>query len=81
MVDAAFDKIRRHAGSGIAVAVRLLETIPVIAAFVRRPENRAALQPQARIIVRTARTEFPKGTDRNAVEERYHEPRKVLQAP
>lgn len=81
VVDAAFDKIRQHAGSSTAVAVRLLETIPVIAASVRRPEDRAALRKQAKMIVRKARKEFPEGKDRNAVEERYHEAREALQAP
>lgn len=80
VVDVAFDKIRRHAGSGIAVAVRLLETIPVIAAFVQQPEGRAALQEQAEMIVRRARTEIPEGKDRNAVEDRYHEAIETIRA-
>lgn len=81
VVDAAFDKIRRHAGSSIAVSVRLLETISVIAASVQRPEDRAILREQAKMIVRKARTAFPDGRDLNTVEERYHEARDALQAP
>lgn len=81
VVDAAFDKIRRHAGSSIAVSVRLLETISVIAASVHRPEDRAALREQAKMIVRKAQMEFPEGNDLGAVEERYHEAQDALQAP
>lgn len=81
VVDAAFDKIRRHAGSSIAVSVRLLGTIPVIATSVQRPEDRAVLREQAKMIVRKARTEFPEGRDLDAVEERYHEAQEALQAP
>ncbi|MFO8099033.1 MAG: DUF2254 domain-containing protein [Salinibacter sp.] len=81
VVDAAFDKIRRHAGSSIAVLVRLLEMISVIAASVERPGDRDALREQATMIVRKARTEFPEGRDLNAVEDRYDEARDALQAP
>ena len=81
IVDAAFDKIRRHAGSSIAVSVRLLETIPVIAASIQQPEDRAALREQAKMIVRRAREEFLEGNDRTVVEKQYHEAREALRAP
>lgn len=78
-VDAAFDNIRQHAASSMAVTIRLLETIPVIAEFTQQPEDRAALRAQAETIVQTARTAVPDGTDRDTVEQRYHEAREALQ--
>lgn len=80
IVDAAFGKIRQYTGSNIAVSLRLLETIPVIAASVRRPADRAALREQAKRIFHTACRNVSGGKDRNAIEERYHQAQDALQA-
>jgi uncharacterized membrane protein len=79
VVDTAFDKIRQYSGSSTAVAIRLLETIRVIATSVQDPEDRAALQTQLKMIIRKSRREFPKGKDRKAVEKRYQEAREAIE--
>ncbi len=81
IVDAAFNKIRLNAGSSTAVAVRLLDTITVIADSVRRPEDYATLRRHAKMIVRGAREEFPEGEDRHVVEKRYQVAKKALREP
>lgn len=77
VVNAAFDQIRQHARTSAAVTIRLLDTIAVIAQFVRRAEDRAALQRQADMILRGADDGLPEAEDRRVVEERY---RRVAEA-
>jgi uncharacterized membrane protein len=71
IADAAFDQIRRHGRPSAAIAIRLLDTIGVVAGAARRPEDRAALRRHAEMIVRGAREAVPEEEDRQAVERRY----------
>jgi len=71
IIDTAFDQIRQHARSSAGVTIRLLETIAVVAASVKRPQDRVALLRQARMIVRGAQEGLPEPEDRRVVEERY----------
>jgi len=70
VMDAAFNQIRQYGRSSAAVTIRLLETIAVVAGFVHRPEDRAALLRHAEMIARGAREGLPEDEDRRAVEER-----------
>ena len=71
IVDAAFDQIRQSARSSATLAIRLLETIAVIAGAAHRPVDRAALRRHAEMIARGAREGLLEGEDRRAVEECY----------
>lgn len=71
IADAAFDEIRRHGRTSAAIAIRLLETIGVVAGVARRPDDRAALRRHAEMIVRGAREAISEEEDRQAVERQY----------
>lgn len=78
---AAFDQIRQYARSSAAVTIRLLETISLVAEFVRRPEDRAALRFHAEMIVRGADGGLPEPADRDAVGLRYQTASRALREP
>lgn len=78
LVDSAFNQIRQHARSSVAVTIRLLETIAIVAKSARRPEDRAALRRHARIIARGARAGLPEDEDRGVVEDRFQVVNRVL---
>lgn len=71
VVDAAFNQIRQYGRSSVAVTIRMLETISVIAEFAHRPEERTALLRHAEMIARGARDGLPEAEDRGAVEKAY----------
>lgn len=71
MVDAAFNQIRQYARSNTAVTLRLLEMLAVIAGATRRPEQQAALQRHAEMIVRGAREGLLEAQDRQEVDTRF----------
>lgn len=81
VADAAFNQIRQYARGNAAVAIRLLETIAVIAAATRRPDDRAALQRQADMISRGARAGLPEVDDQRAVHQRYEAATRALREP
>lgn len=81
IVDAAFNQIRQYTRSSAPVAIRLLETITMIAGAARRPEDRAALRRHADMIARGAREGLPEADDRRAVEERYLAASQALREP
>jgi uncharacterized membrane protein len=70
VVDAALDQIRQAAGTNVAVALRLLETITVVLEGVRRREDAQALLRQAAMIHRAGHA-VAEAEDRAAIEERY----------
>ncbi|CAK8721421.1 DUF2254 domain-containing protein [Candidatus Electronema halotolerans] len=70
VTDAAFNQIRQYGSSSVAVTIRLLETIAVVAGSVHRSEDRAALLRHARMIDRGAAKGLPEAEDHRAVEER-----------
>jgi uncharacterized membrane protein len=71
VADAALQQIRQYGRSSVAVTLRLLETIAVVAARTHREEDRTALQRQAMMIARGSWEGIPEAWDRQAVEERY----------
>jgi len=78
VTDAAFNQIRQYGRSSAAVTIRLLETIAQVAAFVHRPEDRAALLRHAKMIARGARGGLLEDEDRQAVEERFQSAKLLL---
>jgi uncharacterized membrane protein len=79
VADAALQQIRQYGRSSVAVTIRLLETIAVVAAHLHREEDRTALQRQAMMIARGSCEEIPEAWDRQAVEERYQAALKALE--
>lgn len=78
VLDAAFDQIRQNARTNASVTIRLMETIAVVAGSVHRPEDRAALLRQAKLIARGAREGLPEVEDRRDVEDRMQEASRAL---
>ena len=75
-VDTAFNLIRQNSASDVAVTVRLLGAIAVIAPYTERREDRWALKRQAQMIWRSS-SQSEEG-DRMAVEQQYLTVKKVL---
>jgi uncharacterized membrane protein len=71
VTDAAFNQVRQYSRSSVAVTIRLLESIAVVAGFAHRPEDRTTLLHHAEMIARGAMEGLPEREDRRAVEERY----------
>ncbi|RPI28996.1 MAG: DUF2254 domain-containing protein [Chloroflexota bacterium] len=71
LVDETFDQIRQYAESSVAVRLRLLEVIAVVARNTPHEENRQALLRQARMIRRGSAEELHEREDLAEVEERY----------
>ncbi|MEQ8765475.1 MAG: DUF2254 domain-containing protein [Planctomycetota bacterium] len=70
VMDAAFNQVRQYSRTSVAVTLRLLETIAVVAGFARRPGDLAALRQHAEMIGRGAMDALSEREDRRAVEER-----------
>ena len=75
-VDTAFNLIRQNSASDVAVTVRLLGAIAVIAPYSQRREDRSALKRQAQMIWHGS-SQSEEG-DRMAVEQQYLTVKKVL---
>jgi uncharacterized membrane protein len=69
---AALDQIRQHGRSSVAVTIRLLETLHLIAVQTRHPDQRQALLRQAHMLERGSRDAFSEEEDREDVHQRYH---------
>jgi len=76
--DAAFNQIRQYGRSSVAVTIRLLETLLVIARRVRREGDLEALLRQATMIQRGSQA-LGEVWDRQAVTERYRAVRACLE--
>lgn len=72
LVGEAFDQIRQNMRGSTAVAIRMLETLKMLAAVARWPEQRSALRHHAEAIFRVTSADVPEPTDRSQVEECYH---------
>ncbi len=68
LADAAFSQIRQYGRSSLAVTIRLLETISLVAGFAHRPQDRITLLQHAEMIARGAIESLPDIEDRRAVE-------------
>ncbi len=71
IVDAAFNQIRQNGRSSAPIAMRLLESIAIIAARARTGEQRDALRRQADMIWSGCAEVLPMEEDRNDLERRY----------
>jgi uncharacterized membrane protein len=71
IADAAFNQVRQYSRTSAAVTIRLLETIAVVAKFVQRAEDRAALRRHAEMIARGSLDGLPDKDDRSTVEKRF----------
>jgi uncharacterized membrane protein len=71
IVNAAFDQIRQHGKSDVAVTIRLLEVIAIIVARTQTAAQRRALIRQAEMIKRTSEAMDFDENDRRDIAERY----------
>lgn len=71
LTDAAFNQIRQYSTSDVAVTIRLLEAIAVIAIHTRNKKDRAALLRHANMISRGSHKGVSEECDQKDVEERY----------
>jgi uncharacterized membrane protein len=71
ITNAAFDQIRQYGRSSVAVTIRLLDALKMIAIHVRHPEQGAAVLRQANMIERASNDALPEAYDREDVQRRY----------
>lgn len=71
ILNASFDQIRQYGSTSVAVTVRLLEMLLIIAAQTGRSDQRKAIYRQATMILRTSREELLERDDKKDVLERY----------
>lgn len=71
VTDAAFNQIRQYGQTSVAVTMRLLEAIAVIAPFTHTKADRAALLRHANMIERGSQEGIAEELDRKDVKERY----------
>lgn len=79
VVDAAFNQIRQYGQTSVAVTIRLLEAIAVIAPFTHTNADRAALLRHANMIECGSQESIPQELDRNDIKERYLTVTKAIQ--
>jgi len=70
-IDAAFNQIRQYGQTSVAVTMRLLEAIAVIAPFTHTKVDRAALLRHANMIERGSHEGISEELDQKDVKERY----------
>jgi uncharacterized membrane protein len=78
LIDDAFHQIRQYGRSDVAVTIRLLEAIALIAQHTHNNSNRAALLRHAKMIQRGSQQGLLEESDRKDVETRYQAVLKVL---
>jgi uncharacterized membrane protein len=71
MLNAAFDQIRQYGRTSIAVTIRLLETLTLIAEQTRHPDQRRAIHRQANMILRASQETLFERNDREDTQKRY----------
>jgi uncharacterized membrane protein len=79
VTDAAFNQIRQYGQSSVAVMMRLLEAIAVIASFTHRTSDQIALRRHADMIERGSQEGIVEELDRGAIKERYLAAVKVIE--
>lgn len=81
IVDTAFNQIRQYSSSEVAVTIRLLKSLVVIAPQVVESKDRAKLLRHAQMIKRGSQETISEESDRAAIEEQYLTVQKVLNSP
>lgn len=71
LIDDAFNQIRQYSKTDVAVRIRMLEAIAVIATHTVNKKDRAALLHHANAIERSSGDEIAQECDRRDIEERY----------
>lgn len=71
ITDAAFNQIRQYGQTSVAVTMRLLEAIAVIASFTHRPSDQAVLRRHAQMTERGSQEGIVEELDRKDIRERY----------
>ncbi|WOD39528.1 DUF2254 domain-containing protein [Nodosilinea sp. E11] len=71
ITDAAFNQIRQNGRSSVAVTLRLLEAIAVIAPFTQQEADRAALRRHAQMIERGSQEAIYEPLDRQDIQTQY----------
>lgn len=71
LIDDAFNQIRQYSQTDVAVRIRMLEAIAVIATHTLNKKDRAALLHHANAIERSSGDEIAQECDRQDIEERY----------
>jgi uncharacterized membrane protein len=79
LTDDAFNQIRQYSKPDVAVRIRMLEAIAVIATHTCNKKDRAALLHHANAIERSSREEVAQECDYKDIEERYLAAVKVLE--
>ena len=77
LADAAFNQIRQYGATSVAVTIRLLEAIRIVASNATRDEDRQTLLCHARMVERASKRSIPEPLDQEDVEEQF---RRVLAA-
>ncbi|BAB77018.1 DUF2254 domain-containing protein [Anabaena sp. FACHB-709] len=72
LMDTAFNQIRQYGRSDIAVIMRLLEAIALIATYTKNSQYQAALRHHADMILQDSCEVISQKQDRKDVEERYY---------
>jgi uncharacterized membrane protein len=78
IINTAFDQIRQYGRSSVAVTIRLLEALKMIAGHVRHPVQREAILRQANMIERASNDALPESYDREDVQRRYQALLRIL---
>lgn len=78
LTDAAFNQIRQYSNSDVAVTIRLLEAIAIIARYTRNQQDRAALRRHAEMIRRDSQKAVAEELDKQDIEEQYQAVLKAL---
>lgn len=71
ILNASFDQIRQYGSASVAVTIRLLEMLTLIAEQTRHSEQRGAIHRQANMILRGSQNSISEQNDRDDVQERY----------
>lgn len=73
IINAAFNQIRQHCASHVAVTIRLLEVIAIVLARAETDDQRAALLRQVEMIKRASDANVPEENDRRDINARYEQ--------
>lgn len=71
LVDDAFNQIRQYGYKDVAVTIRLLDAIALIATYTRNPKYQEVLRRHADMIKRGSFEQVSEECDRQDIEERY----------
>ncbi|HYG76869.1 MAG TPA: DUF2254 family protein, partial [Planctomycetota bacterium] len=78
VADAAFNQIRQFGSKSVAVMIRMLETIAVIAPHTRTQQQRAVLLRHARMIYNQSLRSVKEPYDLECIEDRYQQTLRLL---